>query len=102
MKMEIFLIWIIGSIIVAIIASKARKRNGFGWFLLSLLFSPLLMVVLVLALPKDPNQKRRQCPYCHSKMPMEASVCATCTRESPPITQAQLDAYKRQVKVPAF
>ena len=51
--MEIFFFWFVGSIIVGVAAS-ARGRDGFGWFLLAALLSPLLAGVLVLVLPR-PN-----------------------------------------------
>jgi hypothetical protein len=85
--MEIFLVWIIASIIVAIIAGKARNRNGFGWFLLSLLFSPLLMVVLVLALPRksSDNTQTRKCPACAESVRREATICKHCRSQLTPI-----------------
>jgi hypothetical protein len=53
--MELFLIFLfIGfplCIVVGVAAHSRRGRNGFGWFLLSLLISPLLAGLLVLALP---------------------------------------------------
>jgi len=49
--MEIVVLWVIAAIVVAIIA-KDRNRSAFGWFLLSVLISPILALVLVLALGK--------------------------------------------------
>ena len=40
--MEIFILWFALSIAVGIFASNYRSRSGIGWFLLSLLISPLL------------------------------------------------------------
>jgi hypothetical protein len=42
-------IWFIFSIIVAVIA-RSKGRSGPGWFVLSLVISPLLACILVLAL----------------------------------------------------
>ncbi|ETR77897.1 hypothetical protein X566_09695 [Afipia sp. P52-10] len=47
---EIIIFWLVFSIIVAIVAS-ARGRSGGGWFLLSVILSPLLMLILVVCLP---------------------------------------------------
>ena len=47
--MEWFLFWIGGAIGVGIIATNYRGRDSAGWFLLSLLISPLLGLLFVLA-----------------------------------------------------
>ena len=59
--MEIFGLWLIGSFVVAIIANS-RGRSGFGWFMLSALFSPLLMGILVLALGDTDEKKAAAAP----------------------------------------
>jgi hypothetical protein len=48
--MEYELVWIFGAVLVAMFASR-RGRNGGGWFVLSLLISPILAVLFVLVLP---------------------------------------------------
>jgi uncharacterized membrane-anchored protein len=61
MKMEYFLIWIGLCIVVGVAAQSRRNRNGFGWFLLSLLITPLLAGLLVLAMPSYvPRMTRRE------------------------------------------
>lgn len=50
--MEWLLIWLACSVVVAIIA-KSRNRSGFGWFLFSVMLSPLLGLILVVCL-KEP------------------------------------------------
>jgi hypothetical protein len=47
--MEIFFFWLILAILVGVFASK-RGRSGFGWFLLSVLLSPLICFLIVLCL----------------------------------------------------
>ena len=42
--------WLLFSGLIAI-AAKARGRTGIGWFLISLIISPLFALILVLALP---------------------------------------------------
>jgi hypothetical protein len=49
--MELILFWFIASIVVAVYASS-RNRTGFGWFLLSLIISPLISFVFLAILPK--------------------------------------------------
>ena len=39
---ELFILWVALSIAVGLFASNYRNRSGFGWFVLSLLISPLL------------------------------------------------------------
>jgi hypothetical protein len=48
--MEIFIGWLIFAIVVAV-AANARGRSGVGWFVLSVLLSPLVGLILVLVLP---------------------------------------------------
>lgn len=48
--MEIVLFWFIFSIVIGIVASH-RGRTGFGWFLLAILLSPVLMFILLVCLP---------------------------------------------------
>jgi hypothetical protein len=82
--MEFFVFWLGFSVIVAILASR-RGRNGFGWFLLSALISPLLagLLVLVLANLKDEENKPSfsshvKCPDCRELVLKEARVCKHC------------------------
>jgi hypothetical protein len=82
--MELFLFWFFFAIVVAVIATN-RGRSGFGWFLLSVFISPLLSVILVLALKnlKDeensPNSNTHvKCPDCKELVFKEASVCKHC------------------------
>jgi hypothetical protein len=49
--MEIFILWI-GLAAVVGVAANTRGRNGFGWFLLAVVLSPLVAGLLVLALPQ--------------------------------------------------
>jgi hypothetical protein len=44
--------WVAFAVIVGVMASK-RGRVGYGWFLLSLVISPLIVGPLVLALPRQ-------------------------------------------------
>jgi hypothetical protein len=45
------ILYIVLSLIVAI-AARTRHRLAFGWFILAILFSPVIAVLLLLALPK--------------------------------------------------
>ena len=49
--MELILFWFFVSILVAAYASS-RNRSGFGWFLLSLIISPLITFIFLAILPK--------------------------------------------------
>lgn len=48
--MWIILVWLVFAVIVAV-AANTRGRNAFGWCILALLFSPLLVGLFLLALP---------------------------------------------------
>lgn len=94
--MEIVVFWLICAIVVGVIASS-RGRSGFGWFILAVLFSPLLMGILVLALgrPKkeaeiaqqqatamprtvEPGPGETRCPECREVIRSDARKCKHC------------------------
>lgn len=50
--MEIAFFWLAFAVIVGV-AANTRGRNPIGWFLLSVIISPLLAGLLVLALPRQ-------------------------------------------------
>ena len=58
-----FITWVLLSVVVGMVASNYRNRNGFGWFLLAFIVSPLIAGLLVLAtkpLDNTPRMTRRQ------------------------------------------
>lgn len=79
--MEVFLFWILFSFVVAFIAGN-KGRSGFAWFFLSILISPLLTLILVLALKdltREPNHRTHdKCPDCGEWILKEARVCKHC------------------------
>jgi hypothetical protein len=67
--MEIFLGWFVLSVVVGIIAA-AKDRSGFGYFLLSLVLSPLVGGLLAICLPSlDVANDERPTPYTHVRCP---------------------------------
>lgn len=81
---EIFLFWFIFAIVVGVFAS-GRGRSFFGWFLLSLFITPVLTLLLVLALKNlkeaanEPNAKTHvKCPDCRELVLKDARVCKHC------------------------
>lgn len=86
--MEFVVFWLVGAVIVGIIAGS-RGRTGFGWFVLSLVFSPLLMGILVLALGNPKERKAAladvptpsthvRCPDCREFVLKDARKCKHC------------------------
>lgn len=89
--MELVAFWLIGAIVVGVIASN-YGRTGFGWFMLSLILSPLICGILVLALGKtgqaaasrDESGERVspdthvRCPDCRELVRKDARKCKHC------------------------
>lgn len=87
--MEWVFVWLAASVIIGIIANS-KGRTGFGYFVLSLFFTPLLIGVLVLALPRagkaaivaggevaTPDTHVR-CPDCRELVRADARKCKHC------------------------
>lgn len=68
---------------VALLAGKEFGRSAFGWFLLSLIFTPLVGLLLFMLPPT-----RRRCPFCAELIQPTAVICRFCGRELPPQTAA--------------
>lgn len=91
--MELFFIWILGAAVVAAIAA-ARGRSTLGWLVLGLLLSPLLMGIVVLALPSlkgrngpdeiNPRTHGR-CGACMEWVRKDARKCKHCGTDLNPI-----------------
>lgn len=79
--------------VVAGIIAGSRGRSGFGYFALSLVVSPLIGIILAVALPNlRPSIERaaeladtRDCPHCAERIKKAASICRFCGRDVEPI-----------------
>lgn len=84
--MEIFLGWFCLSILAGVIAG-AKGRSGFGYFMLSLLLSPLIGLIAAAAMPRidEPGatsspatETHVKCPDCAELVLRAAKVCKHC------------------------
>lgn len=80
--MELLITWLVFAAVPAIIA-PSRGRSALNWFLVSVLISPLIGLILVLALPsqKDAPEAavvRLPCPRCGESIATSAQVCRFC------------------------
>ena len=91
--MGIFLGWIVFSILVGYVASR-KGRSGVLYFFLSIIISPLLGILLVLALGenKEAIENARlasgsevKCHFCAELIKREAKVCKHCGKDSHPV-----------------
>lgn len=88
---EVLAFWFLFAIVVGV-AAGSRGRSGFGWFLLSMIISPLIGLLLVLVLPNRkwtsaPTQgfiepvtpeTHVRCPACRELVRADASKCKHC------------------------
>lgn len=108
--MEIFLLWLVLSIAIAVWASN-KGRSGFGWFLLSLIFSPLLTAIF-LAVSSNRSRQAQQlagdiptpsthvkCPDCAELVRKEARVCRYCGCKLVPLLGSPNDTRRKELIV---
>ena len=91
--------WILLSIFVAIFASS-RKRNGLGWFFISLVISPLIAFIILLVIGYSPSTLKK-CPKCAEEVKAEALICRFCGYEfpqPPPLSIEELKAQKDKLE----
>lgn len=90
--------WLIFAIVVAVTA-RSRGRSGLWWFLLSVLFTPVLMMILVLVLPNHAtgdfvsDRTHVRCPDCREPVRRDAIKCKHCGSSltpSAPVRSARL------------
>lgn len=81
--MEIVIGWIVFSAVVGVIADN-KGRFGIGYFFLSLILSPLIGLILAVALPAvskndGPSPKTHvRCPDCRELVLKDARKCKHC------------------------
>lgn len=82
--MVYFLLWIGLAVAVGMVATSRNRGSG-NWFLVSVVFSPLIGLILLLAMPNlqtrsgtDDTADRIKCPACAELVLPDASVCKHC------------------------
>lgn len=80
--MEILVTWLILGAVVGFIAAQ-RGRSGMGFFALSVLLSPLIGIVVLLATPGPSKstaetERRGPCWQCKEMVMVGASRCRFC------------------------
>lgn len=87
--MEILFLWLALSVVAGVVAGS-KGRTGFGYFMLSLVLSPLVGLLLAIALPRVESKPqilgpgdvaegaRVPCPQCAELVLPAAKVCRFC------------------------
>ena len=74
--MEIFIFWILFSFAVILLANRF-DRSGVGWFLISLVVSPLIAAIFLVII----GHAGKKCPSCAETVKKEATICRHCGYE---------------------
>ena len=82
MEIVIVIFWVIFALFVGFIAIN-KGRSGMGFFILSILLSPLLGLIIVLILGVNEeglynNGELKKCPNCKEYVKLGASICKHC------------------------
>lgn len=77
--MWVVVLWLIFAVLVGVYADS-KNRNGVAWGILSILLSPLLCWLMLLAIGQPgPNANtHKRCPSCAEWCANEARVCKHC------------------------
>ena len=71
-------LWFIAALIVGIVAAREFGRSGIAWFVLSIVFTPLIGMLLFILPPR-----RVPCPFCAEPIKPSAVICRFCNRSLP-------------------
>lgn len=100
--MEIVFGWIVLSLLAGYVAST-KNRSAFGYFLLSLILSPIIAFIALIAVPAIPDganridsngfkvKVNRTCPFCAEAIQPAAIVCKHCGRDLPVEQESKTD-----------
>lgn len=87
--MAVIFFWVLFAIVVGWLATQ-KGRSGIAFFLIALVFTPLLGLIAVLLVRPDYERleqkalasgRLKKCPHCAEAVKREANVCKHCGKD---------------------
>lgn len=105
MSIGIIFLWCVLSLIVGYVATQKNRSFG-GFFFLSLIVSPLISLLILIAVPatvivsESTPVMRRQCPFCAETIKQEAIKCKHCGSDVEKETEDKSEKHSESHNIP--
>ena len=94
--LDIVFLLLLNALLAGVVAyaAKQKGRSGVGFYFLSLFFSFVVGILVLLAVPARSSvndHNLRECPKCLAEIPKAASKCRHCQSDVTPVDEEDLE-----------